>query len=307
MSADDEEGFGRPSTVTTTENVAKLREAILENRRPTIHDVCNIVGLSYRTCQRILSDELNMRRIAAKFVPSLLSDDQKKYRISICTELKEQAKNDSNIISNTTTGDESWMFVYDAETKQLSSQWKTPTSPRPMKARKNSKQFQINVDFFLTLKASCIRNLFQQDRRWMENYITMFWDDWGENIQRKYPDKWRNNSWVLHHDNAPAHAWLAVRQFLASTNTTVIPQPPCLPDLAPCDFFFLIPEDEIEAQGGRRFENIKEIQTVSQNAMKTLTQKDFQKCFRSWKSRWDPCINDKGDYFEVDGDKEKFR
>jgi hypothetical protein len=49
---------------------------------------------------------------------------------------------------------------------------------------------------------------------------------------------------------------------------------------------------------GRRFDNIKEIQTVSQNVMKTLTQYDFQKCFRSWKSHWNRCINAKGDYFE---------
>ena len=45
MSVDDEERFGRPSTVTTTENVAEVRGAILEDRRQMIHDVCNIVGL----------------------------------------------------------------------------------------------------------------------------------------------------------------------------------------------------------------------------------------------------------------------
>jgi len=48
-----------------------------------------------------------MRCIAADFVPRLLSSDQKEYRISICTELKEQAKNDPNFISNIITGDES--------------------------------------------------------------------------------------------------------------------------------------------------------------------------------------------------------
>jgi len=52
---------------------------------------------------------------------------------------------------------------------------------------------------------------------------------------------------------------------------------------------------------GRRFDNIKEIQTVSQNVMKKLTQYDFQQCFRSWKSRWNRCINAKGDYFKGDG------
>ena len=34
--------------------------------------------------------------------------------------------------------------------------------------------------FFWILKASCIRNLFHQDRWWMENYIATFWSDWGK-------------------------------------------------------------------------------------------------------------------------------
>jgi hypothetical protein len=49
---------------------------------------------------------------------------------------------------------------------------------------------------------------------------------------------------------------------------------------------------------GRRFASTEEIQTESWNAMKTLTRNNFQQCFRSWKSRWDRCINAKGDYFE---------
>ena len=69
-----------------------------------------------------------------------------------------------------------------------------------------------------------------------------------EKIQHKYPDKWHNNSWPLHHDNALAHTSLVVQQFLASTKTTFIPHPPYSLDLAPCDFF-PIPKDEIEAQG----------------------------------------------------------
>jgi hypothetical protein len=52
---------------------------------------------------------------------------------------------------------------------------------------------------------------------------------------------------------------------------------------------------------GRRFDSINKIQTVSQDVMKTLMQYDFQKCLRSWKSRWNRCNNAKGDYFEEDG------
>jgi hypothetical protein len=57
----------------------------------TIHDVCNIVGLLYGMCQRILSDELSLQRIASKFVLMLLSIDQE-YCIALSTELKEQTE-----------------------------------------------------------------------------------------------------------------------------------------------------------------------------------------------------------------------
>jgi len=87
-SVDDDERSGRPSTSTTRESIEKVREPILADRRQTIHDVCGIVGLSYGTVQRILAGNLNMRRISARFVPRLLSDDQKAHRVSVCRELK---------------------------------------------------------------------------------------------------------------------------------------------------------------------------------------------------------------------------
>jgi hypothetical protein len=75
-----------------------------------------------------------MQLIAAKFVPSLLSNDQKKCCIAICSVFKEQMENNPNFISAIITGDESWVYGYDPETKQQSPQWKTPNSPRPKKA-----------------------------------------------------------------------------------------------------------------------------------------------------------------------------
>jgi transposase len=87
-----------------------------------------------------------------------------------------------------------------------------------------------------------------------------------ESIRRKRPDKWKNNNWFLHHDNAPAHTSL-VRQFLVSKNVTVIPHPPYSPDLAPCDFF-LFPKMKLRLKG-RRFDTIEEIQAESQEVVNT--------------------------------------
>jgi hypothetical protein len=52
-SVDDDECSERSSTNTVPENIAEVQEAILADRRQTIHDVCEIVGLSYGTVQSI--------------------------------------------------------------------------------------------------------------------------------------------------------------------------------------------------------------------------------------------------------------
>ena len=38
-------------------------------------------------------------------------------------------KGDPQILSKVVTGDETWCYGYDPETKQALSQWKTPNSP----------------------------------------------------------------------------------------------------------------------------------------------------------------------------------
>ena len=58
-----------------------------------------------------------------------------------------------------------------------------------------------------------------------------------EAVRKKRPDAWRENRWMLH-DNAPSHSSYLVRDFLAKHATTVLPQPPYSPDLAPADFCF---------------------------------------------------------------------
>jgi len=42
-----------------------------------------------------------------------------------------------------------------------------------------------------------------------------------EKVRRKRPELFANNSWTLHHDNAPAHTALSVREFLATKQITV--------------------------------------------------------------------------------------
>ena len=73
--------------------------------------------------------DLNMHRIAAKFVPRLLNLDQKEPCAKICQDLHQRALDDRTFMSRVITGDKTWVYGYDPETKQQSSQWKSLTSP----------------------------------------------------------------------------------------------------------------------------------------------------------------------------------
>ena len=74
-----------------------------------------------------------MRRVSSKFVPRLLTDDQKENRVEISQELLDNADGNENFLKNIIIGDETWVYGYDVETKMQSSQWVGKGSPRPKK------------------------------------------------------------------------------------------------------------------------------------------------------------------------------
>ena len=132
MTANDDRS-GWPSTATTPSKVEQVWAAVNQDRRRTIQDLCAEVGIGYGSCQRILTEQLNMHRIAAKFVPRVFTQDQKDSRVAICQELKETVINDPTLLLNVITGNKSIVYAYDPETKLQSWQWKSPGPPRPKK------------------------------------------------------------------------------------------------------------------------------------------------------------------------------
>jgi len=76
-----------------------------------------------------------MRRVSAKFVPPLLTDDQKENRLEITQELLANANGNENFLKNIITGDETWLYGYDVDAKVQTSQGMGKGSPRPKTAR----------------------------------------------------------------------------------------------------------------------------------------------------------------------------
>ncbi|XP_043071211.1 protein GVQW3-like [Drosophila grimshawi] len=147
----DEECAGRPSTSTTDEKINGVEKMVLANRRITVREVAEELDISIGSWHSIFINDLGMRRVAAKFVPKLLNCDQKQHRMNIANEMLDSVRDDPNLLQRVITGDESWVYGYDVETKAQSSQWKLPHEPRPKKAR----QVRSNVKVLLTVFFDC--------------------------------------------------------------------------------------------------------------------------------------------------------
>jgi len=77
---DDDRRTGRPNTLISDENVAKIKYIVLSNRCITIREVAEEVNISYGSCESIFANILGLKLVAAKFAPKLLNCEQKQNR-----------------------------------------------------------------------------------------------------------------------------------------------------------------------------------------------------------------------------------
>jgi len=69
---------GRPKTVATLENIDHIHELILEDRRISTKSIAEQLGISREPGGSTIHEDLDMRKLSAKWVPKCLNADQKR-------------------------------------------------------------------------------------------------------------------------------------------------------------------------------------------------------------------------------------
>jgi len=155
MSVGEEPRPGRSSTSTDDDHANRVRAAIRGNRRLTAREVADEVSINVGSCHQIFTEKLQMCRVSVKkFVPSLLTDDQKKNRVEISQELLADANGNKNFLKSIIPGDETWVYGYYVETKMQVSQWMGKGCPRPKKARMGRSKIKVMLVVFFDWKGT---------------------------------------------------------------------------------------------------------------------------------------------------------
>jgi hypothetical protein len=75
-----------------------------------------MIGINRETVCKILVEDVKKKKVCTHFVPNLLTPDQKHQHTASSVEILEMT-DDRNVLKWIVTGDESWRFMYDPETK----------------------------------------------------------------------------------------------------------------------------------------------------------------------------------------------
>ena len=114
-----------PKTSVTKANIAAVKIVVEQDARLSVKDIASCTGISEGSVQTILKKRLDLRKVCARWIPHLLTEEQKTQRLKCAREhLKTYKGCNSRVISNLLTGDETWMHMFEPQRRADNKQWK---------------------------------------------------------------------------------------------------------------------------------------------------------------------------------------
>ena len=103
----------RPVSVLMEKNVATVKMLIEEDTRYTMQEIEELSGIHSSSVLKILREQLGLRKICARWVPHLLTDEQKQSRVRLASQVTEKYdKCDPHCLEEIVTGDETWNYHF---------------------------------------------------------------------------------------------------------------------------------------------------------------------------------------------------
>ncbi len=268
-----------------------------------MRDLAEELSVSKSSIHNIVRKDLKMTKIAPKFIPKDLTQAQKNERRDVSGRNIQLVKDNLEFLHNVITCDESWVSVFEMETKRSSCEWhpKGTRLERPRKAMRQRTEKKAMLTAFFD-RSGIVHTEFKDPGTNVnkEAYCATL-RQFKESVRRKRPALWQRNqqgqrSFFLLQDNASPHTADVTVELLQTSGIPVLEHPPYSPDLAPCDYF-LFPCLKNDLRG-HRFPDIQTIQAGVQRALRHIPKQDFAAAIDQLTVRWMKCVKADGEYFE---------
>ena len=102
---------------------AVIAQCLEDDRRWSLQELQAHTCIDEATVHKILREDLHMRKIAAKWVPHALTEQQKWCHYETCIIHLERYQNEGeSLLNNIMTIDETWVRAYESELKHQSAE-----------------------------------------------------------------------------------------------------------------------------------------------------------------------------------------
>ncbi|KFD49184.1 hypothetical protein M513_09906 [Trichuris suis] len=293
---EDDRRAGRPATATSEGIVALVRNLVEKDRRISIRKIARMAGISLLSALGVLHETLGLRKLSARWVLKALREEQLVRRVNLSRELLTKIEaNETGFFDRVVTGDETWIYQYDPESKIQSKQWLPTGSAGPVKFKAEQSARKVMATIFWYSDGVILTDFLEGERAVTASYYKAVLRKLKTGLARKRHGKLHLDV-LFHHDNAPAYSSRTVRTVLREFRWKVIPHPPYSPDRALSDFF-LFPKLK-EHIKGTLFESMDVAKRAVSTWCNTQPPGFYKEGLWRWRHRQQKCLQVDGRYVE---------
>ncbi|GFY10141.1 histone-lysine N-methyltransferase SETMAR [Trichonephila clavipes] len=255
----DEPRFGRPSVITD-DLVNAVDEKIRKGRLFTISTLAlEFPNVGRTTLHKVVSEKLKFRKLCARWVPRLLTEEHKLKRIACALDFLDRYHEGDQFLERIVTGDETWVSHITPESKRQSMEWRHTNSPVRVKAKRTISTRKVMANVFWDRHGVLLVECNQQGTTINAAAYCATLTKLRRAIQNKRRGLLTSGVLLLY-DNARPHSAINTQNLIRSFGWEQIDHPLYSPDLAPSDFHLFRYLKEF--LGGKRFDTADEVKEV---------------------------------------------
>ncbi|XP_014486230.1 PREDICTED: histone-lysine N-methyltransferase SETMAR-like [Dinoponera quadriceps] len=293
----DDERSGRPKTATNDAMIDKVHQVVLDDQRLKVREIASAVGISAERVLKILSEDLGMRKLTGRWVPRLLTLDEKRIRHNISKECLDRFQRDTtDFLRRFVTVDKIWIHRYTPESKKQPKRWTLAEKPVPKKAKTSHSAGKVMTTVFWDSHGVLLVDYLQKEKTITGEYYASLLERLDEEIAKKRPYLEKERV-LLHQDDVQVPTSAIAMAKLHELGYELLPHPPYSPDLAPCSFFLF--SNMKNWLTGKTFTTVDEMTAAVNDYFAGFDQTYFTDGIKGLEKRWTTCIKLKGDYIEV--------
>lgn len=287
---------GRPKEAVVPENIEKTLKIIMGNRKVKLLEIANILKISEGSVFTIIHEHLGMKKLFSKWVPRLLTMEQKQQRVDdskLC--LAMFTRNKPEFLRRYITMDETWIHHFTPESNRQSAEWKASDESRPLRPKTQQSAGKVMASVFWDSKGIIFIDYLEHGKTINSDYYIGLLERLKAEVAVKRKHLARKKI-LFHQDNAPCHKSFKTMEKICELGFELLPHPPYSPDLAPSDYWLF--SDLKKTLRGKRYGTDEEVIAETEAYFEGKDKSFYKSGIERLEKRWNDCIASKGDYFD---------